>query len=257
MSVTPVPLCIADDSSFWPWITWADFADRTHAAATTVIVPVAGLADWGLGHAYDAEEQILTRILQVALAGRPAHAPRVLMLPPLRFVIGAGEGSVCAVDAPTAHAYIDETLASVAAAGFTRIVLCNASPWNEELCDVAARDIRISRGLQMFCINLSALDLDFHPARSTSRRKVQTVLTYLTGRAPETVDNATPARSPRLPGDESVTPLDVPAATPAEAAQEAPAVIAAAAKRLAALLQEIADRPPLPRNGAWGDRTYP
>ncbi|MFH1496553.1 MAG: hypothetical protein ABII82_01890, partial [Verrucomicrobiota bacterium] len=64
------------------------------------------------------------------------------------------------VDPPTAHAFIDEVCASVAAAGFSRVVLCNASPCNEALCDVAARDLRIERGLQMFCVNLSALRID-------------------------------------------------------------------------------------------------
>lgn len=256
MPASPVPLCIADDPSFWPWLTWADFADRAAAAVTTVVVPIAGLADWGLGHAYDSEEQVLTRVLQAALAGRPAGAPRVLMVPPLRFVVGPDSGCVCAVEVPVAHAFIDETLASIAAAGFTRVVLCNASPWNEELCDAAARDLRISRGLQMFCINLSALDLDFHPVRSTTRRKVQNLLTYLTGFTPEPAPPLSSGAARPL-GDETVTPLPGPAASAEEAAEEGPVVLAAAATRLASLLQEIADRPPLPRSGALADRTYP
>ena len=62
---------------------------------------------------------------------------------------------------PVAHAFIDDVCASVAAAGFRKVVLCNASLWNEDLCDAAARDVRIARGLQMFCVNLSALGIGF------------------------------------------------------------------------------------------------
>ena len=51
---------------------------------------------------------------------------------------------------------IAEVAASVAAAGFRRIAIVNASPWCEELCGAAARDLRVSRGLQMFQVHLSA-----------------------------------------------------------------------------------------------------
>lgn len=252
-----IPLCVADDRTFWPWLTWADFAlERAAAADTTVILPLAGLADWGLGHAYDAEEQVLTAVLRDALRLRPV-SPRMLMLPPLRFVIGSDPGCVCAVEPPLAHAFIDETVASVAVAGFTRIVLCNASPWNEELIDAAARDIRIARGLQMFCVNLSALDLDFHPVRSKSRRSLQTLLTYLTGRTPEPADTAIPPDQTTSLRDETVRPLSGPPATPGEVAHEGLAILDKAARHLASLLGEIAARPPLPNGGALSLRTYP
>ncbi len=250
------PLCVADDRTFWPWLTWADFAlQRDSAADTTVIVPLAGLADWGLGHAYDAEEQVLTAVLRDALRLRPASA-RTWMLPPLRFVIGPDAGCICAVEPPLAHALIDETIASVAAAGFTRIVLCNASPWNEELIDAAARDIRISRGIQMFCVNLSALNLDFHPVRSKSRRQLQTLLTHLTGRTPENVE-AAPEKANATYRDETVRPLAGPPASAAEVAGEGPALLLKAARHLASLLDEIAARPPLPNGGTLSVRTYP
>jgi creatinine amidohydrolase len=247
---------MADDSAFWPWRTWTDFSvERDQAAGTTVVIPLAGFADWGLGHAYDAEEQVLTAVLRAALQLRPASS-RLLMLPPLRFVTGPDAGCVCAVDPSLAHAFIDEVVASVAVAGFTRIVLCNASPWNEELIDAAARDLRIARGLRMFCVNLGALDLDFHPARSRSRRRLQTLLTHLTGELPEEPANPV-AIADATPRDETVRPLPGPAASLAEAAAEGPLILAGAARHLASLLGEIAAHPALPREGAIALRSYP
>ncbi len=256
MSIPLQPLCVADDRTFWPWLTWTDFAlERDRAADTTVVIPLAGFADWGLGHAYDAEEQVLTAVLRDALQLRPA-SPRLLMLPPLRFVTGHDAGCVCAVDPSLAHAFIDEIVASVATAAFTRIVLCNASPWNEELIDAAARDLRIARGLQMFCVNLGALDLDFHPTRSLSRRRLQTLLTYLTGRTPE--EPVTPVELPDATlRDETVRPLPGPAASATDAATEGPVILAEAAHHLASLLGEITAHPRLPREGAIALRTYP
>ncbi len=209
----PTPLCIADDATFWPWHPWTDFARWTDKSAVTIVLPVAGLADWGLDAPLDAEETVLLTVLKAA-AARPALPPgRLLVLPPQRYVLGPTEACAFAVDPPAAHAALDEWCASVAAAGFRRIVFYNSSPWNEELCDAAARDIRIARGLQMFCVNLSALGLDFAPWRGGERAPLRALLAEL-GKTPD-------------------GPL-----------------LAQAATRLAALLNEIAARPPLPRDGA-------
>jgi len=256
MSIPLQPLCVANDRSFWPWLTWADFAlERDRAADTTIIIPLAGFADWGLGHAYDSEEQVLTSVLRDALDQSPV-LPRMLMLPPLRFVTGYDAGCVCAVDPALAHTFIDEIVASVAVAGFTRIVLCNASPWNEELIDAAARDIRIARGLQMFCVNLSALQLDFHPTRSKSRHRLQTLLTYITGRVPEILDTTVEIPDAKL-RDETVRPLAEPAALASEVASNGPVILAEAASHLASLLGEISAHPRLPNGGTIVLRTYP
>lgn len=172
-------------------------------------------------------------------APRRPEAPR---RSPLRFVFGADPLCAFAVDQPTAHGLVAEVAASIAAAGFRRIALVNASPWNEELCGAAARDLRVARGLHMFQVHLSALDLDFHPVRSRSRRKVQTLLTALTGAAPEPAEFAEPAPPETKWGDEAVTALPGPAATVAEARTDGPAVLAAAAARLAKLLSDLRDR---------------
>lgn len=217
-SAAPVPLCIAEPSSFWPWFTWAEFARMPNKERTVVVVPLAGFADWGLGHALDAEEQVLMHVLAAAAAFRPA-AEHHLVLPPLRFVAGPSPTCAFAVDPPTAIAFISDVCSSIKAAGFRRIVLLNASPWNEELVDVAARDLRIEKSLQMFCVNLSALGLDFRPDRAGSREDLRVLLDAL--------------NSP---------------AQPTEPRGEA--ILGRCARHLSSLLSEIAARPALPREGA-------
>jgi hypothetical protein len=95
----------------------------------------------------------------------------------------------------------------------------------------------------MFHIHLSALELDFHPVRSRSRRRIQTLLTALYGREPEAPDGAPSA--PAAWGDESVTALPGTPATLGEARGEGAAILGAAAGRLAKLLSDIYDREPL------------
>jgi len=217
-SSSTVPLCIADDATFWPWYPWTDFARWPDKASVTVVLPVTGFAEWGLDAPLDAEEIVLLSVLKLAAATPALPAGRLLVLPPQRFSLGPTTACAFPVDPPTAHAALDEWCASVAAAGFSRIVLYNSSPWNEELCDAASRDIRIGRSLQMFCLNLSALGLDFSPRRGPERTALRAVLAELSA-------------------------AEVGAATPGPQT-------AAAAAHLARLLVEIAARPPLPRGGA-------
>ena len=72
MSTVWPPLCIADDATFWAWRRWPEFARWPDQASTLVVVPLAGLADWGLGHPLDAEETVLLSVLQAASALRVA-----------------------------------------------------------------------------------------------------------------------------------------------------------------------------------------
>ncbi len=243
-------LCVADDASFWPWLRWTDFARWSDKSRTVVVIPLAGFADWGLGHPLDLEETLASAILREAAGGIGSDAGfRLLTLPPLRLVVGNGPDSAFAAEAPETHRFIDEVVAGVAAGGFTRIVLYNASPWNEELIDVAARDIRIGRGLQMFCVNLSGLGHDLHPTRGKNRRDAQTLATWLLGAEPE-APAASPDHRPFRPEEEAIVPLVTPAATLAEAASLGPAMLASAGRRLRGLLEEIAARPPLSHCGA-------
>lgn len=243
---TSHPLCIADDATFWAWRRWPDFARWDNFAATVVVVPLAGSADWGLGHALDAEETVLLTVLRVAVQLRDASSS-LLITPPLRFLVGPSPASAFAVDVPTALAFIAEVVASVASSGFRRIVLLNASPWNEELVVAASRDLRIALGVQVFTIHLSSLGLDFHPTRSTERRRLQSLITALTGRMPD----APPAGklSPPEWGKDRLEPLLGPALPLPEALVAADAILAPVAQQLARLLGEVQQHPPLADNG--------
>jgi creatinine amidohydrolase len=237
------PLCVADGATFWAWHSSPKFGAWPNPAGTVVIVPVAGMADWGLGHPLDAEETVLMHVLRDACR-LVAKDRKPLVVPPLRFAFGADPSCAFPVDQPTAHALIAEVAASVAAAGFRKIVLLNSSPWNEELCGAAARDLRVSRGLHMFQVHLSAIGLDFHPVRSKSRVTLQTLLTALGGREPELPETGGHARSFTW-GDESVVPLPGPAMGLKAARVEGAATLAAAAGRLAGLISDIHERAPL------------
>jgi hypothetical protein len=238
---TPTPpLCVADDATFWPWLSWPKFEAMAGRERRVVVIPIAGMADWGLGHPLDSEETVLTSVIRDACQRVPADR-RPLVLPPLRFVVGPDSGCAFPVDQPAAHALIAEVAASVAAAGFRKIVLANASPWNEELCGAAARDLRVARGLHMFIVHLSALGLDFHPQRSKGRRRLQTLLTALNGSAPAEAPEG-PADPPATWGTEPVTPLGGPAVPVADALVEGAATLYEAAGRMAKLLGDIHDR---------------
>jgi creatinine amidohydrolase len=241
-----IPLCVADDATFWAWHRWPEFSRWPDPAGTVVILPLAGTADWGLGHALDAEETVLLHVLRAASRQRPPSLP-LLVTPPLRFVLGPDPGCAFAVEPPVAHALIAEVAACIAAVGFRKLVLYNASPWNEELIAAAARDNRIALGLQIFRISLSGLGLDLHPVRSKDRRKFQTLVTALTGCEPEATVPGAPSTARW--GDEAVHPLPGPAVPLAAATAEGAATLAASAQHLVKLLGEIHARPPLPNGG--------
>jgi creatinine amidohydrolase len=236
-------LCVADGATFWAWHSSPRIGAWPNPAGTVVIVPICGMADWGLGHPLDAEETVLLHVLRDACRLVPADR-KPLVIPPLRFAFGADPTCAFPVDQPTAHALIAEVAASIAAANFRKIVLLNSSPWNEELCGAAARDLRVSRGLHMFQVHLSALGLDFHPVRSRSRRTLQTLLTALTEKEPEAQGPGGRAKAPGW-GDESVTPLPGPAVGLGAARTEGGETLAAVARHLAALISDIHERAPL------------
>jgi creatinine amidohydrolase len=240
--MVPLSLCVADDATFWPWQSSPAIAAWPDRERTVVVVPIAGLADWGLGHAFDAEETVLMHALREASRRRPENLA-LLVIPPLRFAFGPDPGCVFAVPPPVIHALIAEVVASIASAGFSRVVLYNSSPWNEEVCAAASRDLRLQHDIQVFRINLGAIGLDFHPRRSADRRRVQTLITYLTGCAPDSIPTTMSDPAAAIPGDESVRPLRSPAAGAAEAAVEGPRTLATTADRLLSLLAEIQGRP--------------
>ena len=226
-SPLPIPqLCVADEATFWPWVTWPDFANFPDKPKTVVIVPIAGLCDWGLGEALDAEERVLTALIKETSLKRPQGLP-ILVVPPVRFVLGPTPKSAFAIDPDAAGGLLEEILGSIGIAGFTKITFLNASPWNEELCKAVGRDVRISKRLQMFCVHLSALGLDFNPARGGERLKLKQVLASLSA----------------APGSPE--------------AIEGKAVLDQTAVRLASILAEMSAKAPLANGGVLETKTWP
>lgn len=221
-----IALCHADEATFWPWFRWPDFANWPDKDRTVVIMPIAGFADWGLGYGMDLEETVLMSVVNAASVQRRPGLP-LLVLPPVRFVLGPQPGCAFPVDPDVACDLLEEIASSVAAAGFSRILLFNASPWNEELCKAVGRDLRINRKLQMFCVHLSSLGMDFNPARGGDRAKLKSVVAALLG--------------------------DPAAATAAQGREW----LAQAAARFAGLLGEMRDRPPLAHGGDLPTLTWP
>ncbi len=238
---TPPPLCAADEATFWPWFSSPDLAAWPAREETLVVIPITGMADWGLGHPLDAEETVAMAVLREASRRRPPDG-RLLVIPPLRFAFGPDAGCAFAIDPSLAHALIAEVAGSVAASGFRRVLLLNASPWSEEICAAASRDLRLARDLRVYRIHLAALELDFHPRRSPDRRRLQTLLTALTGREPDDAPVRRGGAAGPPPGpwsDESVTPLAGPASALDAAQAEGAAILEKAGARLAGLIGEI------------------
>lgn len=157
LSVAP-PFADYDEATFWPRLAWPEVARRAGDPRTVVVVPIAGWAERA-GLPLDAEERVLLSVLHAAAASRPSNLP-LLVVPALQFLIGPPDRAAFAVDPALAHAQIAEVTASIAAAGFRRVAYFNASPWNESLCDTAARDLRLSLGIQTFCLHLSGLGFE-------------------------------------------------------------------------------------------------
>lgn len=150
----------------------------------------------------------------------------LLVVPPLRFALGPKQYCAFPIDPDTACNQLEEVATWVAAAGFTKILFFNSSPWNEELTKTVGRDLRIGRKLQMFCVQLSALGLDFDPVRGGERAKLKAVLAALTG---ESADEAAAGRE----------------------------ILAQTSARFGAMLVEMGLLPPLANGGDLPTKTWP
>ena len=247
------PSLLADlpDAALWSARSWVEFASLPAPKAHLVVLPVFGCADWGLGRPLDLEEILGCGVLRAMLGSEIRREAQMTIMPPLRFALGPYPHSLFAVDYETALDLVREIGESVAASGLRRLVLLNTSPWNEELMETCACDLRAALGLQTFVINFESLGLDLHPTRSSTRSAVQAAASPLTRRAPA-------ADAPR--GDTRMTdfrPGDhrQPAPLPwtkslGDSMAEGRIALAAAGERLAQLLEEIHRHPPLANDGA-------
>lgn len=239
-----------DPATAWEHVPWVDFArgEAGGGRGAVVVLPLHGMTDHGLGLPLDAEEVLGSELLR-----RAAGPAGVLVMAPLRWVVGPHPWDAFAVDFETAHAAVQEVAASVKAAGFRKLCFFNTSPWNEEFVDAASRDVRVGLGLQTFCVQLEGLGLDFHPLRSSTRQEVQAAVVHLLGgvvpgrRGRRRAPRAVSAFRPQTLADPGFEPWSGSADS---AARVGGGAVEAAAGRLAGLLGEVAARPPLACGGA-------
>ncbi|WP_334318957.1 creatininase family protein, partial [Termitidicoccus mucosus] len=134
-------LADADFDTAWAHRAWSDFDAFPDKRRALVILPVHGFADHGLGLPLDAEEAAGGAILRRAVTKAKSVLPLVV-LPPLRFGLAPYPHTHFGLDPDDAHALIREISGGVKDAGFTRLVFFCTSPWNKELVDAAAIDLR-------------------------------------------------------------------------------------------------------------------
>jgi creatinine amidohydrolase/Fe(II)-dependent formamide hydrolase-like protein len=188
-----------NDDFAWHARRWPQFDEYESPEETLVILPVYSIADWCMGRPLDSEEVVGAAVLDQALEATRDDL-QALVLPPVRFSPRQSVGSKFHLDIEVAHQLMIETIRSAAVPGFTRFVLFNTSPFLEEWIDVAARDLRVVYDLQMFCVNLSGVGMDFHPTRGGDRSGLDSILTELLGESAEACDAPAASQLDPIPG---------------------------------------------------------
>ncbi len=240
-----------EKNTFWAHRSWTRFAEIEDKHNHLIVVPVFGFADWGLGHPMDLEEIAGMAILKQAVKTIKGFLS-LIVVPPLRFVLGPYQNCAFSLDPETAYDFVEEVVHSIHITGFNKVVFFNTSPWNEEIINKAcARDLRIKYAMQMFSINLYGLGLDFHPVRSKSRSQLQTMGTYLLEKEPIlSADEGKLVPSDALElGEAAHAPALVDFTPIEQARREGSALLRQTGESLAGLLLEISERPPLPHDG--------
>lgn len=233
-------LALLNESSFWPCQSWPAIEAEARRAPL-VVLPVFGLTDWGLGLPLDIEETLGSALLNAALEN---VASPLSLLPPWRFGLAPYSHVFFGLDPETALTALAEIGESVRASGFHRLLFFNTSPWNRELIDVAAADLRITADMQTFAIHLDALGLDFHPHHSTSRTDIQRIACHLLGRLPDQPEGAEDMRLPEFRPGQFREPAPLPfRESLSDAIQSGATILTRASERLAALLTTAAIQP--------------
>lgn len=231
------------DAHAWHARRWPQFSGLSEPESVLVIQPVYSMTDWGADFPLDSEEVVGSALLEAALLEAGGDS-RVRVLPPLRYTPELSSPTRFGLDVEVAHQVLEDTLTSAALSGYRRFVLFNTSPLLEEWIDVAGRDLRVAHDLQMFCVNLSGLGLDFHPRRGGQRVGLRALLQHLLGGAP--LSNGA-SEGAALAALDPLADAAVETSPPRGQAQSGgDALLAEAAAELAGLLAEICDHPPLP-----------
>ena len=135
------------------YLTWKQ-VDALPRATTLLVLPTAAIEQHGHHLPLATDTLINNLLLGKALELVPADLP-VYALPPICYGKSnehIGFPGTLSVSAGTFMAVIRDLGASIAAAGFQKVVLFNTHGGNTSLVDVMARDLRAEFGLRTFSL---------------------------------------------------------------------------------------------------------
>jgi creatinine amidohydrolase len=144
---------IPDERNF-AYLTWKQ-VEAIPKETALLVLPTAAIEQHGHHLPLATDTLINNLLLGKALAKLPADAP-VYALPPVCYGKSnehLGFPGTLSVSAATFMAVLRDLGASVAAAGFKRLVLYNTHGGNTSLVDVMARDLRAEFGLRTFYLS--------------------------------------------------------------------------------------------------------
>jgi creatinine amidohydrolase len=141
------------DARNFAYLTWRQ-VDALPRAATLLVLPTAAIEQHGHHLPLATDTLINNLLLGKALAQLPAELP-IYALPPVCYGKSnehIGFPGTLSVSAQTFLAVVRDLGASIAAAGFQKLVLYNTHGGNTSLVDVLARDLRAEFGLRTFSL---------------------------------------------------------------------------------------------------------
>lgn len=245
-------LASIDPATFWAHLSWSQFSELPEKSRQLAILPLVGFCDHGMGLPLDAEEVVTSELLRRASL-QAAEVLKLLVMPPLRLVAGPQPCNFFGCPPEVVHETILAISRCVQAAGISRLVFLNASPWNEQVIDAASRDVRVALGLQTFVIDLSGLGLSLHPSFPQDRQRFQAMGARILGLDPKPSPRAASAIDGDLrPGFWIQPPPVLP-----DPALQPERLLAEASGHLASLLAEIDARGPIGARHHSKPRTLP
>jgi creatinine amidohydrolase len=145
------------DSRNFSYLSWKQ-VDGLPRETTLLVLPTAAIEQHGHHLPLATDTLINNLMLGHALAKLPAEAP-VYALPPVHYGKSnehSGYAGTLSLSSTTFMAVVRDLGASVASAGFRKLVLYNTHGGNASLVDVMARDLRAEFGLRTFAMHGSA-----------------------------------------------------------------------------------------------------
>ena len=141
------------DERYFAYLTWKQ-VDALPRGSTLLVLPTAAIEQHGHHLPLATDTLINNLLLGKALSLLPEAMP-IYALPPVCYGKSnehSGFAGTLSVSALTFLAVVRDLGASIAAAGFRKLVLYNTHGGNTSLVDVLARDLRAEFGLRTFSL---------------------------------------------------------------------------------------------------------